>query len=223
LRLPFFVSIEVSIPAVTLKRLETGHVYEPSGAGLTQTEDVQHSNLFGRATLGWEMLPFFEPYVTIERSSVTTRRTGQLDGTDTGTLVPDLSQDYTETVTSTQLGFGFEGVVPLNIIADVRLRYAVSYEIPQTVIVENTSFDPATVEGGSSTTGQGTTGDTYGARVQLDLPLALLESNDGYWTIGGVLSKRQWNGDGEHPRPLGQWPSNFRVEAGGFVGIGMFF
>lgn len=228
LRLPFFLSIEAAAPAVTMKRLEVGHLYANSkllgyGTFTTQQEDVQHSDLSGRATLGWEMLPFFQPYVSIERSSFASRRTGQLDGTDAGTLVPDPSQDYTETVTSTYIGFGFEGVVPLNINTDVRLRYAVGYEIPQTVKVENTSFDPSSVEDGSSTTGQGTTGYTYGGRVQLDMPFSPLRSNDGYWTIGGVISKHQWNGDGQQTRPIGQWPSNFRVEAGGFVGIGMFF
>ncbi|MDP4243462.1 MAG: hypothetical protein Q8921_12090 [Bacteroidota bacterium] len=194
LSLPFFLSLEGSIPSVTIKGLETGHKYEPNVAYLVQREDVQHDEVSGSLTLGWEMLPWIQPYLMIERSRFASRRLGQLDGTDSGTLVPEANQDYTEIVIATNIGFGIAGMVPLTMSNDIRMRYDVGYQVPQTVFVENDLF-------GTAPTGQGTTGYTIGGHVQLDLPFGPLQSNDGYWTIGGSIAKRHWNGDGEQHRP----------------------
>ncbi|HET6399790.1 MAG TPA: hypothetical protein VFH95_00165 [Candidatus Kapabacteria bacterium] len=225
--LPLFLSVEVNIPIVTVKRLEIGDEYEPAGVtDLTQQEQVAHKDLTGRAVIGWEMLPFLQPYAGLVRSRFTSERVGQLDGDETGNLVPDANQDYTETVFSTHLCFGIQGAIPLNANGDVRIRYDAGYEIPQSVFVTNTYF-------AAEAWGQGTTGYTIDGRVQLDLPFRAVElfaDHDGYFTIGGIISKREWNGDGrqgitsyeDYPVNI-TWPRNFAVEAGGFIGIGMFF
>ena len=229
LHLPFFVTIEPTISVVTLKGSEVGSENEPDGTRLvTSKEDVQHTNLTGRALLGFEILPFLQPYIAIERGQFESRRTNQQDGTESGGFVPDVDQDYTETIMSTQLGFGVQGAVPLNDNADWRIRYDLGYEIPQTVRVGNTFFGPGTW-------GQGTTGYTFGGCVQLDVPFRLIPlfaDNNGYFTIGALLSKRHWNGDGQQGGPvvandvlyktLG-WPANSVVDAGGFIGVGILF
>gem|GEM_PF-2464061 len=227
LHLPLFLTVEADIPLVTMKRLEIGDEYEPAGiTELTQKAQVAHANFTGRALLGWEMLPFLQPYAGVVRSRFTSERTGQADGNETGNLIPDANQDYTETVYSTHLCFGIQGALPLDENADIRIRYDAGYEIPQSVFVSNTYF-------GAGLWGEGTTGSTIRGRVQLDLPfrsVQLLADRDGYFTIGGLISKRVWNGDGQ----IGSvstgdysvnvaWPQNFAVEAGGFIGIGMFF
>ena len=224
LNVPLFISVEPTVPVIALKGLEVGSENEPDGGRVvTSKEDVRHTNLMGRALLGFEILPFLQPYVAIERGSFASRRTDQQDGTESGAFTPDINQDYTETILSTQLGFGIEGSVPLNENADWRIRYDLGYEIPQTVSVSNTYFGPGEW-------GQGTTGYTFGGRVELDLPLRsieLLADNNGYLTIGALASKRHWNGDGRvglEIIPLQPyWPANSVVDAGGFIGIGMFF
>jgi hypothetical protein len=223
LHIPIFLTIEGTVPLVTMKGLEVGHETKSDGTvGVTYKTDAQHNDLNGKVLLGVEILPFLQPYVAIERSNLTSRRTGQLDGNDHGGFEPDQNPDYSEPVLSTHLGFGVQGTVPLNENADIRIRYDLGYEIPQTVSVSNTSFDPGTW-------GQGTTGYTYGGRIQLDLPLRFIElftNHDGYWTIGGSFSRRHWNGDGLHGVgifgiPI--WPANTMVKAGGFIGVGLFF
>jgi hypothetical protein len=223
LNLPLFISVEPAVPVIVLKGTEVGSETEPDGTRLvTSKEDVRHTSLMGRALLGLEILPFLQPYVAIERGSFASRRTNQQDGTESGGFTPDISQDYTETILSTQLGFGIEGAVPLNENADCRIRYDLGYEIPQTVSVSNTYF-------GAGEWGQGTTGYTYGGRIEVDLPLRPIESladNNCYLSIGALASKRHWNGDGRIGFEIAQqpyWPANSVVEAGGFIGIGMFF
>lgn len=227
LHLPLFLTVEANIPIVTVKRLEVGDEYEPAGiTALTQQENVAHQDVTGRALLGWEILPFLQPYAGVVRSRFTSERVGQLDGNETGNLVPNPNQDYTETVYSTHLCFGIQGAIPLNENADIRIRYDAHYEVPQSVFVSDTYF-------GEGAWGQGTTGYTIGGRVQLDIPFRAMEmfaEHDGYFTIGGIISKREWNGDGQtgvywngdYSENL-LWPQNFAVEAGGFIGIGMFF
>ncbi len=227
LHLPLFLSVEADIPVVTVKRLEIGDEYEPAGiTELTQQEQVAHDNLTGRALLGWEILPFVQPYAGVVRSRFMSERTGQANGNETGKLVPDANQDYTETVYSTHLCFGIQGVIPLNHNADIRIRYDAGYEIPQSVFVSNTYF-------GAGAWGQFTTGYTISGRLQLDIPFRAIEmfaDHDGYFTIGGLISKREWNGDGQTGLVWNgdysvnaAWPQNFMVEAGGFIGVGMFF
>ncbi|MFI5201226.1 MAG: hypothetical protein ACHQNE_02420 [Candidatus Kapaibacterium sp.] len=221
--LPIFVTAEVIVPLLTVKRLETGSDYAPDGiTSTTQKEQIAHTNLTGRVVLGWEMLSYLQPYVAIERSRFASERTGQVDGSDTG-FSPDPIQDYTETVWSTQLGFGIQGAIPLNAKGDVRIRYDAGYEIPQSVFVSDTYF-------GAGAWGQGTTGYTISGRVELDIPFRIIADTDGYFTIGGLVSKREWNGNGSRGLYWNgdyavnlTWPQNFTVEAGGFIGIGMFF
>jgi hypothetical protein len=69
----------------------------------------------------------------------------------------------------------------------------------------------------------------------LDIPfraVAFFEDNNGYFTIGGIASKRHWNGDGKAGGPSDvnnvfyetiTWPANSIVQAGGFVGVGVLF
>jgi len=227
LHLPLFLSIEATIPIVTVKRLEIGDEYKPSGVtDLTQQENVAHEDLTARAALGWEILPFLQPYAGIVRSRFTSEREGQLDGTQAGKLTPDPNQDYTETVYSTQLCFGIQGAIPLNANGDILIRYDAGYEIPQSVFVSDSYF-------GTGAWGEGTTGYTISGRAQLDLPfraIGLFADHDGYYTIGGMISKREWNGDGSQGMTWHEdypvnivWPQNFVIQAGGFVGIGMFF
>jgi len=226
LDLPFFVSVEAMVPTVTVARQEVGYQYTPGATYVTQKEQVAHRDLWERATFGWEMLPFLEPYLAVERSRFASERTGQVEGQEDGTFLPDPNADYTEPVFSTHLAFGVMGAIPLNANADVRLRYEAEYENPQAVFISNSYF-------GSGRWGDGTTGYTYGGRLQLDLPFRLfefLEAGDGYVTIGGFASKRYWNGDGADGDlfvnglpDITQWPKNFAVEAGGFIGFGVFF
>ncbi|HZK75357.1 MAG TPA: hypothetical protein VFD13_00465, partial [Candidatus Kapabacteria bacterium] len=142
LHLPLFLTVEASIPIVTVKRLEIGDEYEPAGVtDLTQQENVAHQELTGRALLGWEILPFLQPYAGVVRSRFTSERVGKVDGNETGKLIPDANQDFTETVYSTHLCFGIQGAIPLNANGDVRIRYDAGYEIPQSVFVSNTYFN----------------------------------------------------------------------------------
>ncbi len=229
LRLPLFLTVQGCLPLMTSKGSEVEHATNTDGTGgITYKTEATHNETLGRGVLGVEILPFLQPYVAVERSQLSSRRTGQLDGNDQGQFVPDANQDYTESVVSTELGFGIQGTAPLTINGDIRIRYDFGYLIPQTVSVSNTSFDAASF-------GQGTTGYTFGGRVQLDLPFILFNpftDHDGYWTIGATFSKRHWNGDGRLGRTTssdGQpsqtllWPDNTMVKAGGFIGIGLFF
>jgi hypothetical protein len=217
LRLPFFVTVEGSVPVVTLKGLETGHKYKPDNAYLVQQEDVEHNLYTGHAIVGWELLPWLQPYVLFDYSVFVTRRMNQLDGTDSGTLVPEKDKDYSETVTSTHLGFGVEGYVSLSDNSLTRLRYRLGYAVPQSSSVVNDleafNTDP---------TGQSTSGYTIAGKIQLDLPLSA-SSHDTYISFGALALKRYWNGDGFVAKGSGRWPANFAVQAGGFIGVGMFF
>ncbi len=227
LSLPFFVTIEAVLPIVTATGLEVGHdTVSSQSVFVTQKEDVRHVDVTGRAVLGYEILPFLQPYMAYERSSYAARRTGEMDGNDAGNFSIGDNQDYTETVSSTQLGFGVQGVVPLNRNADIRLRYDFGYEVPQSVSVTNDYY-------GTGSFGEGASGYTIAGKVQLDMPLHIMdlfENHDGYWTIGLNISKRHWNGDGAlgHGIQSGlpatlTWPANTVVKAGGFVGVGLFF
>ena len=228
LRVPLFLTIEGTVPLVTLSGSEVENETTPDGrTGIAYKTNSQHDDLTGRALLGVEILPFLQPYIAIERSKLTSRRTDQQDGNDQGGFTPLENSDYSEPVLSTHLGFGIQGTVPLNENADIRIRYDLGYEVPQTVSVTNTLYD-------APAWGQGSTGYTYGGRVQLDLPLRLFEdlaNHNGYWTIGAALSKRHWNGDGRlgvattNGIPDGSllWPANTMIKAGGFIGLGLFF
>jgi hypothetical protein len=223
LRLPFYITIEGELPLVLSKRLEVGHEYAPSGTVfLTQSEDITHRFLEGRAIIGFELLPFLQPYVGLSRSNVRQRRMNQLDGQYDSTLKPDKDKDYNEDIFATFVDVGIEGIIPLNANADIRLRYDLGYKTPQTVFISNDYFDPGTW-------GQGTTGYEYGGRVQLDLPLYLFdlfERHSGYWTIGGTLTRLHWNGDGRTGDEIFRkphWPENTGTNAGGFIGLGLFF
>ncbi len=227
LGLPLFVIVDAQIPLVTVKRLEIGDEYEPAGmTDLTQEEQVAHADLTGRAILGWEMLPCLQPYLGIVRSRFTSERTGQLNGDEEGHLIPDANRDYTETVYSTHLCFGLEGTIPLATSSSIQLRYDAAYEIPEAVFVSNSYFGPGTW-------GQGTTGYTIGGTVQLDVPFSAINLsavNNAYFSIGGMLYRREWDGNGATGTAWYQgyslevsWPKNFTVEAGGFLGVGMFF
>ncbi len=226
LNLPLFLSLDVNVPVVTITRLEVGHEQLISGTtAVTQQEQVAHNDLSARLLLGWEMLPFLQPYIALERSRFTSERTGQRNGNDSGGYTPDNNSDYTETIYSTQLGLGITGMIPLNENADVRLRYEASYEVPQAVFVSNSYY------ASSGVWGQGTGGYTLNGKVQLDIPLRvteMLSEHDGYFTIGGLISKRHWNGWSGFGLVNGlpgtlMWPENYWVKAGGFIGIGMFF
>jgi hypothetical protein len=214
-QLPFFLTLEGQIPIVVLRNLETGHKYKEV-AYLVQREDVEHRSYAGCATLGWEMLPWLQPCLMFEYNVFTTRRIDQLNGTDSGTLVPEADNDYTETAKSTQFGIGVEGYIPLAENSLTRIRYQIGYHIPQYSSVDND------LDGfGAISTGQGTSGYTIGGKVQVDLPLASM--NDSYLSFGGRAQKRYWNGDGGSAKGTGRWPANFAIEAGGFIGVGMFF
>lgn len=216
LGLPLFVSLEASIPLVALTGLETGHKYKPENAYLVQREDIEHREHSVHAMLGWEMLPFLQPYVIFDYAAFASRRSNQLSGNDSGQLVPEVNADYTETATSTHLGFGVAGFIPLTLNSLTRLRYQLGYEVPQSSSVVNDLFN-------TDPTGQATSGYTIGGRVLLDLPLGIADSHDTYWSIGLTASKRYWNGDGGRAKGAGLWPANFAVQAGGFIRVGMFF
>ena len=152
---PAFARVSASMPLVTLTGLEAGHVHD-SANSLVQTEDVKHSRKTLSVTVGYELLPFFEPFVTYEWEKFASRRMNELDGSDTGTLNPYYDQDYTETATSSSLGLGFEGFIYPSMSSDMRIRYRFAYLIPQTVnVLNDLKFDP--IDWSVVTTGLGAT------------------------------------------------------------------
>lgn len=219
---PIFVGVEAQIPLETQKRLEIGDEYEPAGmTDLTQEEQVAHNDLYGRAIIGWEWRSFLQPYVGIVRSRFTSERTAQLNGDEEGDLTPDPNQDYTETVFSTSMGIGIQGMISLEKLG-YRIRYDGGVEIPVSVFVSNGYFGPGTW-------GQGTTGYTLSMRAELDILLSSVVQNS-YFSIGGLLTKREWNGNGrtasvwyEGYPETAVWPQNYSIQAGGFIGYGMAF
>jgi hypothetical protein len=217
---PAFARVSATMPLITLSGLEAGHLRD-SVNSLVQREDVKHSRRSVSVTIGYELLPFLQPFATYEWEKFASRRMNELDGTDTGTLEPYYDQDYTETVTASSLGFGFEGYFYVSENSDIRVRYRFGYAVPQSVSSIN-DIKFGDVDWSKTVLGEGTTGYMFSGQAQVDFPLP----HDSYWSVGATLSKHYWNGDGREvhiPGQPRQWPINFAVEAGGFVKIGMFF
>jgi len=221
LRLPLFVSIDGQIPVLLISSLEAQRVYRKDGtSGITNKEQLAEHDLLFRAMAGFELLPFLQPYIGFQRSILDQIRTEQVDGLDDSAFHPDKDPKYHENILASYISVGIQGIVPLNYDADVRLRYDLGYKIPQSVFVNNSSsfFDPGIW-------GQGTTGSEYGGSLQVDFPLTLLELYNGYWTVGGTFMRRDWNGDGQTSTAFHSphWPANSLTNAGGFIGLGLFF
>jgi hypothetical protein len=219
---PLFLTLQSQVPIFASNGDEAGHLERNGTQFLTQKELVRHSSNFILSECGYELLPILKPYLSIEFNEFLSRRTNQVEGTDDGELLPAKKQDYLETVTSSHLGVGIQGGIPLTESAGWRIRYDVGYQIPQAVKVTNTFFD-------QGYWGQGTTGYTLKGRLQLDLPFALTPGqarHDGYVTIGSIFQRRHWNGDGRTATEIfanPHWPENTIFTAGAFLGTGVFF
>ena len=221
---PLLLMADWQAPAILLKGLEIGNEYPPNGiTQLTQQEHVKYNNFWGKIVVGWELLPFLNPYVGFVWSDFTAERTGQLDGTANGTLTPDPNQDYTERISATYYCLGLQGTVPFRHGTDYLIRYDADLELPNHVSVTNDYF-------GSGSWGQGTTGYAVRARAELDIPFFTTPFKTHYVTIGASVALQKWNGDGrtgivwngDYSQTV-TWPRNFSFEAGGYIGLTQYF
>src|SRR5207248_5535849 len=80
LHLPFFLSIEAELPVALRQGLEVGHLYDSAQTFFTQQEQITQKAIRGRIILGFELLPFLQPYVGLSRVTIQQRRMDQQDG-----------------------------------------------------------------------------------------------------------------------------------------------
>jgi hypothetical protein len=218
LRLPFWLSLEAEVPLASLPGDEVGR--KAVTDNVVQRERSEHRTSRIQSSLGFELLPEIQPYLTFEVSRLSTRRTNQQVGQDDGSLLPDPNQDYTESIDATYLGFGIMSTIPLAAAANSRIRINMAYLNAQGSSVSNTYF-------GDGTWGQHTSGYSIHARAGIESGLDLLSSaRASYLTFGVSGSISHWNGDGHVGYDLFQhpyWPSTSIARLGAFAGLGVFF
>lgn len=220
LRIPGWISVSGELPVASISGKEVGHVVRNGTTYTVQREDVQYRNSNLIAALGYEILPFLQPFAFAEIGRQSTRRLNQQNGEADGSLQPDDDQDYTESAKVVYLGGGIRSIIPLDPDGGLRIRFQASYANAQSVEITNDYF-------GNGTWGQHTTGYRLAGRMALEVPIGFMPStHDSYLSAGLSARSTRWNGDGRVGTEIFMqpwWPRNVRTEWGAFAGLGVFF
>lgn len=220
LRLPVWLLVAADLPTIASAGEEIGKITRDAIEFTVQKENVVYRPTTLSASLGFEVLPFLQPYLMFEYSHLASRRTDQQNGQQDGTFLPEPNQDYTETVGATLLGVGCLSVIPLEENAASRLRLNVAYVNAQSVSVANDYY-------GEGLWGQHTSGYELKGRIAFETSMrSLALGQDPYLTLGIDATTQRWDGNGRTGAEVFQhpvWPANTITGLGAFAGLGLFF